>query len=148
MSQENVEAFKRATEAAERGDWAAMLEELDPEVEWYPALLTSLEGGAPVYHGHDGVLELMRATREAFSEVHTEYSEIRDVGGRIVAIGRFRARGEASEAETESPIAYVVEYRNAKATRVRSYLEPKRPSKPWACRSKTLTPTPDSVFLA
>ena len=38
MSQENVEAVKRAREAANRGDIEALLEELDPEVEWHPAM--------------------------------------------------------------------------------------------------------------
>ena len=102
-----------------------MLEELDPEVEWHPGLLTSLEGGAPVYHGHDGVLELMHSMREAFTEFHSEYSEVRDVGDRIVAIGRFRARGKASGAEAELPIAYVVDYKNAKATLIQSYVQPR-----------------------
>jgi ketosteroid isomerase-like protein len=124
MSQENLESFERATEAANRGEWAAMLEELDPDVEWYPGLLSSVEGGRPVYRGHDGVREWIQYFEEVFAEVHTEYSDTRDLGDRIVAIGRFSARGEASGAATESPIAYIVEYENAKATRVRSYLEP------------------------
>jgi hypothetical protein len=37
MSQENVEAFKRGFEAYNRRDIAALLQELDPEVEWYSA---------------------------------------------------------------------------------------------------------------
>jgi len=116
----------RGTEAGNRGDWDAILEDLDPEVEWYPALLTSLEGGAPVYRGRDAVREWFRSVDEVFTEVRTEYSEIRDLGDRVLAIGQIRSRGEASGAETESPIAYIVEYKNAKATRVRSYLEPKK----------------------
>jgi hypothetical protein len=34
MSQEDVEAFKRAIEAANRRDVEAFLAELDPDVEW------------------------------------------------------------------------------------------------------------------
>jgi ketosteroid isomerase-like protein len=124
MSQEEVEGFKRATDAGNRRDWDAMLEELDPDVEWYPGLLTALAGGAAVYRGHDGVLEWVRTVEEVLDEVHTEYSEIRDLGDRIVAIGQIRSRGAASGVETESPIAYVVEYKNGKATRVQSYLDP------------------------
>ena len=124
MSQENVEAFKRALDAGNRGDVEAGLKELDPEVEWHPALLTSLEAEATVYRGHDGVREWVRTVSETFSERHTEIKEIRDLGDRIVAIGRIRMRGEGSGAETESPIAYLVEYRDGKATQVRSYLDP------------------------
>jgi len=42
----------------------------------------------------------------------------------MVAIGRLSARGTASGAETESPFGYVVEWRNGKATRVLSFLDP------------------------
>ncbi len=125
MSQENVEAFKRATEAALRGDIEALLEDLDPEVEWRPALLASLEERATVYRGHEGVREWVENVFEDLGEIHTEYGEIRDLGDKVVAIGLIRTRGKASGAETESPIAYVVDYKNGKATRVQSYLDPK-----------------------
>ena len=125
MSQENVEAFKRALDASNRGDIEAALKDLDPEVEWHPALLASLEAEATVYRGHDGVREWFGKLFEAFSERHIEVEEIRDLGDRILAIGRVRMRGEASGAETESPIAYLVDYRDGKATRVRSYLDPR-----------------------
>ena len=35
MSEENVELMRRATEAMTRGDAAAALEALDPEIEWH-----------------------------------------------------------------------------------------------------------------
>jgi hypothetical protein len=54
MSQENVERFKRGIEAYNRRDVEALLQELDPEVEWYPALEVLLGGEATVYRGHDG----------------------------------------------------------------------------------------------
>ena len=55
----------------------------------------------------------------------SRYSEIRDLDDRIVAIGHMRGRGTKSGAEIESPWAYVVEFNNGKATRVRAYLDPK-----------------------
>jgi ketosteroid isomerase-like protein len=125
MSQENVEAFKRAIEAANRQDIEALLEEMHPEVEWHPAMAASMGGEATVYRGHEGVRKLLRETYEAFAEIHREFSEIRDLGNRIVAIGRQRTRGKASGAETESPLAYVVEAKNGKAIQVRTYLDPK-----------------------
>jgi ketosteroid isomerase-like protein len=125
MSQENVEAFKRATEAGNRRDVEAMLEELDPEVEWHPAVLASLAGTGTVYRGREGVREWMRNMFESFGEVHTEFSEIRDLGDRIVAIGHIRTVGKESGAETESPIGYLLDIKSGKATRIRTYLDPK-----------------------
>ena len=123
MSQENVEAFSRAFEAGSRFDAEAVLEGLHPDVEWH-AMLPML-GGDAVYRGHEGVRAWLRDLEEAFAETHLEFPEIRDLGDRIVAIGRLRARGRESGAETEMPIAYVVEFKNRKGFRVRTYLDPK-----------------------
>ena len=103
MSQENVEDFERGLEAGNRRDVEALLEELEPEVEWHPALPVLVGGEATVYRGHEGVREMLRDLNEAFAEIHIEISEIRDLGDRLVAIGRTRARGKESGAETESP---------------------------------------------
>jgi ketosteroid isomerase-like protein len=124
MSEEHVQAFKRGFEAGTRFDVKAVLEELHPRVEWHPLLATELEREATVYRGHEGVREWLRDLEEAFAETHMEFPEIRDLGDRIVAIGRLRARGRESGAETVTPIAYVVDYKDGKAIRVRSYLDP------------------------
>jgi ketosteroid isomerase-like protein len=125
MSQENVEAFRRAFEAFNRRDIDAVLEEIDPEVEWRPILPVMLWGKSTVYRGHEGYREVLRDFFEAASEIHLGISETRDLGDRLVAIGRLRARGKESGAVTESPIAYVVEYKNGKAARICEYLNPK-----------------------
>jgi uncharacterized protein len=125
MSQENVEAFKRGLEGGNRGDVEALLEVLDPEVAWHSALHALLGGEATMSRGHDGVREMLRDLYEAFGEIHIEISEIRDLGDRLVAIGRTRTRGKASGAETETPIAFVTEFKNGKAISIRAYLDPK-----------------------
>jgi ketosteroid isomerase-like protein len=125
MSQENVEAFKRGLEAGNRGDVERLLEVLDPEVAWHSALHALLGGEATVYRGHDGVREMIRDLYEAFDEIHIEISEIRDLGDRLVAICRTRARGEASGADVESPIGFVTEFKNGRAISIRGYLDPK-----------------------
>ena len=60
MSQENVEVLKRAFDAINRRDAEALLSELDPEVEWHPAILMAMGGKQTVYRGHDGVRESVR----------------------------------------------------------------------------------------
>ena len=44
MSEENVEAAERAIDAVNRRDIEAVLEELDPEVEWHPMIQVLLGG--------------------------------------------------------------------------------------------------------
>ena len=124
MSQENVEAFERGLAAGNRGDVETLLEVLDPEVAWHSALHALLAGEATVFRGHDGVRKMFRDLYEAFDEIHIELSEIRDLGDRLVAIGRTRAHGEASGADVETPIGFVTEFKNGKAISIRGYLDP------------------------
>jgi ketosteroid isomerase-like protein len=124
MSQENVELVKRAVDAINRGDAEALVAELDPEVEWHGAILMAMGGTQTVYRGHEGVREWLRDLYETLSEFEAEYPEIRDLGDRAVAIGRVRARGAASEAQIESPHGTVTDFKDGKAIRVRTYLDP------------------------
>jgi ketosteroid isomerase-like protein len=125
MSQENVELFKRAIDAYNRGDVDAFLEGLDPKVELHGALQTMFGREATRYRGHDGVRQWVRDIDEALADTRLELPEIRDLGDRTVAIGQLGARGKASGAETESPFGIVTEWKNGKATRVLCFLDPK-----------------------
>jgi ketosteroid isomerase-like protein len=77
-----------------------------------------------VYRGHGGVRDWFRELDEVVDEIHVEYTDIRDLGDRVIAIGRIRARGRGSGVVTESPLATVSDTRNGKSVRVRSYLDP------------------------
>jgi ketosteroid isomerase-like protein len=125
MSQENVEASKRAFDASNRRDMESFLETLAPEVEWHPGLAALLEGEATVYRGREEVRELLQGYWQAFADLRFEASEIRDLGDRILAVGQMRGRGAESGVEIESPWAYLIQVRNGKATHVRTYLDPK-----------------------
>jgi ketosteroid isomerase-like protein len=125
MAQENAEVFKRAFDAINRRDAEALLSELDPEIEWHSAILMAMGGNQTVYRGHEGVREWLRDLYETLSEFHAEYPEIRDLGDQTVALGVVRGRGTASEAEIQSPHGTVAEFKNGKAIRVRTYLDPK-----------------------
>jgi ketosteroid isomerase-like protein len=122
MSSENVEAFKRAVDAFARRDLDAVLAEYDPEIEWYPGMAGLLAGETMVYRGHDGIRQLIDYLDETFSEVAFEFPEYRDFGERMLAIGTIRARGRESGIETVSPVAYVIDAKGGKATRVKAYL--------------------------
>ena len=126
MSQENVEVVRRVSDAYNRRDVEAMLDELHPEIEWYPWLQVQLGGGATVYRGHQGVRDGVRDGEDAFSEVRAELSEVRDLGDRAFAIGHLRGRGKESGAITESAIAWIVEFRSGKVIRVREFLDPEK----------------------
>ncbi len=122
MSQENVEAYKRAVEAANRQDLEAMLAEFDSEVEWYPAVVGL---GSEVYRGTEGIRELFGDMGETIPDAFFEVSEIRDLGDRLLSFGRLRAHGLESGAPTEVPFAQLVHFTDSKATVLRTFLDPK-----------------------
>jgi ketosteroid isomerase-like protein len=125
MSEENVEAFKRALEAGNRRDFDALLEELDPEVEWHPAMEALLGGKATVYRGREGARQALQDLFDSFAALHLEISEVRDLGDRVLANGWMRGRGTESGVEIESPWAYLLEFKNGKAIWVPAFLDPR-----------------------
>ena len=124
MSERNVEAFKRGIEAYNRGDVEALLDELDPRVEWRPSLPVLLGGERTVYRGHDGIREMLRELDEVLPERRLDFSDIRERDDRLVATGRLRTRGRGSGAVTESRFGWVADFKDGKACRIRTYLDP------------------------
>ena len=124
MSKENVEIVQRGFVAITRLDGQAMLEFMDPEIEFRPRFQVMLGGEAAVYHGHDGVLEAFRDVYSALDWIKPEVSENRDLGDRIVALGHLRIRGKATGIEADSSAGWVVDVRDGKAVRISEYLDP------------------------
>jgi ketosteroid isomerase-like protein len=125
MSQENVETFKRGLDAYNRRDIDGFLATFDPAAEWRPLNQVMFGAEATVYRGYEGVRKFVREVDDAFAEAQLEYEESRDLGERIVVIGHVRTLGRASGAQTESPIAWLVEFRNGKVTLMKDYLDPR-----------------------
>jgi ketosteroid isomerase-like protein len=81
MSEENVELTRRAIlEWNERGV-DALLEVLDPEVEWHPPR-ESMEPGT--YRGHDGVRDYLGRLRQVFEVQRVESVDVISVGDDVV----------------------------------------------------------------
>lgn len=123
MSQENVEVFERAVAAYNRRDLDAFLEAFDPEVEWHSLTQVMFGGEESVHRGHPGIRDGVREIHEVLAELQLGYSEIRDLGERIVVIGSVSGRGRASGAETEMPINWVVEFKDGKVIWMHDYVD-------------------------
>ena len=147
MARNNVEAFRRGLEAGNRGDVETLLEELDPGVEWHSALHALIGGGQTVFRGHDGVRRMIRDLNDAFTDFNVDITEIRDLGDGLLAIGRTRARGKASGAATETPIAYVTKIKNGKTVSIRGYLEPEEALEAAGLRDSSTAMTSRTIDL-
>ena len=126
MSHENVETFQRAADAYNAGDFDAVLEAFDPEVEWHAVFQVMLGGAATVCRGREEVRDYMRELAEAMVELGLTLDEFRDLGERLVVIGRFGGRGRASGAEIDAPISFLADFKEGRIFRMTDYLDPNK----------------------
>ena len=87
MSQENVDRFLELADAFNRGDLDAASDWLGPEVVFEPQA-AALEGNVA---GPDGVRTFMAGFRDLFEVFELRYTDVRDLGDRVLALGT-RAR--------------------------------------------------------
>jgi ketosteroid isomerase-like protein len=113
----NREVFQRAWELYAAGRGLEILELLDPQVQWRPALADP----AP-YHGHDGVRAWAAASRRAWKSVTVVLASLREVDGCIVASGRISALDHRGDQVVDSDIACVAEFRDGRVVRAASFL--------------------------
>jgi ketosteroid isomerase-like protein len=118
MSQENVEIVRRLNEAFNRGDLTAVLELLDPGIEWWDRVD---DPGATVHRGHDGYSKFIADLDADVVEMQVEMKEVIDAGDYVVADVRVHGRGRASGAPFEEHEVHVLRLRDGKATELREY---------------------------
>ena len=120
MSQENVDAVRRSFEAWNRGDVDAWLEPSHPDVEWYSEVARRLQGVDTVYRGRAQLRQFWDEWHSVW-DLTIEISDYRDLGDTVVALGRMRVHGKASEIDIEQPVAYVAEFEGGLVRKLRAY---------------------------
>jgi ketosteroid isomerase-like protein len=106
MSEQNVEVIRSLYDATARGDAAAALSLIDPDIE------INYRGAVPDLHGRDlqghaGMAEVMATITGEFSEFHAEPEELIDAGDRVVVVVFQRGRGKASGLDVERRVGQV-----------------------------------------
>jgi len=99
MSEENVENCRRAFEAWNRRDIDGWLAQAAPDFEWIPANPAAVERN--VYRGEEEIRQAFAEIWEIWEVFRLEESEIRDLGGSLVWLGRVHARGRTSHVELD-----------------------------------------------
>jgi ketosteroid isomerase-like protein len=113
------ELARRSIDAYNRRDAAALLEQLDEEIEVYaPPELPN----AGTYRGHQGFSRWLGQWDEAWEEFRVEIEQIEFVGERhgVVTVHQF-GRGAGSGVEVEMRIFQLYEVHGDKATRIHLY---------------------------
>jgi ketosteroid isomerase-like protein len=122
MPPDKVEVARRAVEGYNRGDVDGFFAELGTtDFEWHPAIARALDGG--VYRGREGVERFAADTSENWDELQNTAAEFRDLGDRVVVLGRLQGRGKGSEAPVDQPYVGIFDFRGDKIWRYRVYLD-------------------------
>jgi ketosteroid isomerase-like protein len=122
MSEENVEAVLRLSEANNRRDWDAVFDAYAPDIEWEDC--SGLWGDWGVARGHDGLRQAWRRWFEIFGDVRWDFDgEPIDAGNDVVATYRIHGRGRGSGVEVDQRLTLIWSVRDSKIARVRAYRE-------------------------
>jgi ketosteroid isomerase-like protein len=121
MSQANVEIVRGVHEAFNRRDVDAILAVWDEDAEFRP-VMSALEGG--VYHGHEGLRRWMREVDQDWDVFEAHGEEYRDLGDKVLALGRWHARGRASGIVLDvQTAAWVARLRDGKVVWYRTFTD-------------------------
>ena len=122
MPQDKVDVAKRAVDSFNRGDVDDLFAELvTPDLEWWPAVAGAYEGGC--YQGREGVERFAAALSEVWEEVQLIAEEFRDLGDRVLVLGRQVGRGKGSGAQVDAPLAAIFDFRGDRIWRSRGYVD-------------------------
>jgi ketosteroid isomerase-like protein len=121
MPQPNVEIIKRAIDAFNRRDVDLIADLTTPDFEWFPALPGHVEGGG--YRGREGVETYLREIRDTWEELRIFGTEFRDLGDRVLVLGRAEGRGRGSGVPVDTSHGFLAEFRGDKVSRIRTYLD-------------------------
>jgi ketosteroid isomerase-like protein len=123
MSRDKVDVAKRVTDAYNRRDVDGLFAELaTPDFEWYPGIVRALDGGGG-YRGREGIEKFAADTRENWEELQSFPKEFRDLGDRVLVLGRLKGRGKGSGAPVDTPYAGIFDFRGDRIWRSRVYLD-------------------------
>jgi ketosteroid isomerase-like protein len=118
MTQENVESMRAAVEAVNRRDVEALTALLAKDAEIVP-IRAALEG--TVFRGPDATAQWYAALDESWEGMEGELESVRDLGDRVLALGRFRGRGRGSGAALDVEAGSVAHFHDGLITRLQNF---------------------------
>jgi ketosteroid isomerase-like protein len=125
---DNVELVRRLWSAFEQGGIEAVLEIVDPDVQWEP-----YGGGGVIYSGHDGLRTYMEEQRARGEQTDARLYSVFAKGDFVVARGEVRIHGEHGIV-TMQP-GWLYEFRDGRLIRLRGF-----PTQEAALRAAGLVP--------
>jgi ketosteroid isomerase-like protein len=117
----NVEIVKRVTDAYNRSDVEAFAELTTPDFELFPWISGTIDGRR--YRGREGLEEWFVDLAKTWAEIHVVAEEIRDLGDRVLWLGRILGVGRGGGVPVDAPNGVLIDFRDGKISRMRTYPE-------------------------
>ena len=118
-----ADVIGRALGFVDDGDIPALIELVDPEIEWRPPAQGTLD---EAYRGHDGVRRLFAQLTDAWDNF--EHSEVEFVDGSdaTVVLSRLKLHAQASGMVVDEHWAYAVRLNDGRIAWVQMYTDPEQ----------------------
>ncbi len=120
MPSEAAAVVRASIDAFNRRDMRALLECIDPDVEWVP-LRAVLDGD--VYRGHEGIQRFIVDSDEDLENMQISADELLEVGDKVVVYGAIRGRGRGSGMDLELPLGWVMGLHDGRIDYLRAYTD-------------------------
>jgi len=86
----------------------------------FAAVTGSIESGG--IHGRESVQRYYEMLDDTWEEFHRVAEEFRDLGDRVLMLGRTKGRGRGSGVPVDAPWAGIFDFRDGKVWRARGFL--------------------------
>lgn len=115
--QAQLERLREAYNGRDPEGWIAVW---NPDAEWHPFLTAREEGGLG-YHGHNGMRAWFEDVDEMFEDSRVELDQFRQIGDRLLVLGRMTATRRGTGQMVDREVGWVVEPRGERFQRGWSY---------------------------
>jgi hypothetical protein len=120
VAPEAVEIMRKGIDAWNQRDADLWLSYAAPEIEWSPAGPAAVESA--VYRGYEEVASGFESVWQTWEEFRFEESEVRDLDGSVLWLGRVKMKGAASHLELDQEFAIRAVLRGDKVVSVKAFL--------------------------
>jgi ketosteroid isomerase-like protein len=117
MSKENIELVRRLVEAFDNGDRDRIADALAPD-----GVIVSKFAGSSLIQGPDGARASFRGADEEWQGFDLETTEIRDLGDKVLVLGRIAGERKHGAGRSEAQAGWLVTLEDGKIRRIDEYL--------------------------
>jgi ketosteroid isomerase-like protein len=114
-----MEVARQGYDAVNRADWPALMDLLDPAIEW--RVSTRFARAERTYEGHDGVREIFALLQENFVDMRAETQDFIDADPWVIVPLTLLARARGSNEPITFELVMASLFRNGRAARMQAY---------------------------